>query len=342
MASGEERRDLLRIDKTFEMVMPLAKAGGRIFDVGCGTGRLLGLLKQNGYTAVSGIDQSPAAAEIARAKYDVPVTVGSIFDYEERDLDLVTTCHVMEHIVDLPAFLMCLYELIGAGGILYVEVPDASAFGRFVDPESPEEWLYIRDLYTHFTPEHMNFFSPVSLRNLMTRFGFEELFCRSEPLGVVASAWKRRRIEVDSTAPQEILAYAEKSRELQGRALETLRELAESRREILVWGARTAHTAAIGIERAGRGKHSGVRRRRYCLSRRGTCRPPNPCPKRNIFATGQPSDSRFFVEGPSSNRSSYQFNESLQRDHHLVHEVSMNRRGRSEIRTTFKPSPNAA
>jgi SAM-dependent methyltransferase len=234
---GEEARDLMRIDKTLEVVMPLASTESRIFDVGCGTGRLLGLLKQRGYVFVSGIDQSPAAAEIARAKYDVQVTIGSIFDYDERDLGLVTTCHVLEHIVDIPAFLMCLYGLIGKNGTLYVEVPDASAFNRYVNPESPEEWVYIRDLYTHFTPEHMNFFAPVSLRNLMTRFGFEELFCRSEPLGVIASAWRRRKIEVDSTAEREILLYAAGSQELQGGALESIRELALSGREVLVWGA---------------------------------------------------------------------------------------------------------
>jgi SAM-dependent methyltransferase len=79
---GEAERDFPRIDNALRLVMPLVQPSNRIFDVGCGTGRLLGLLKQNGYKQVSGIDSSPVAAAIAQVKHDVPVIVGSIFDYQ--------------------------------------------------------------------------------------------------------------------------------------------------------------------------------------------------------------------------------------------------------------------
>lgn len=234
---GETERDLLHIDNTLKAVLPLLKPGDRIFDVGCGTGRLLGLLKQNGYTQVSGIDQSPAAAEIALEKHSVPVTVGSIFDYQAQEFDLVTTCHVLEHIADLSAFLLRLRSLIGESGILYVEVPNASDFSRFADPDSPGDWIYIRDLYTHFTPEHVNFFSPTSLRNLMLRFGFEEISCYSDALAVIKSAWKRREILVDVDTESEVRLYAQRSQELQADALRIICQLATSGQEILVWGA---------------------------------------------------------------------------------------------------------
>lgn len=234
---GEAEGDLPRLDNTLKALMPLAKPGDRIFDVGCGAGRLLGLLKQNGFPQVSGIDQSPAAAEIARTKYDVPVIVGSIFDYQEHEFDLVTTCHVLEHIKDLSAFLLCLRGLIGESGVLYVEVPNASDFSRFADPDAPQEWIYIRDLYTHFTPEHVNFFSPTSLRNLMTRFGFEKVFCNADTLGVITSAWRRRPILVDTHTESEVALYAQKSEELQADALRIIQQWAISGREILVWGA---------------------------------------------------------------------------------------------------------
>ena len=235
--AGEDEREFLRIDNALKLVMPLVKSGDRIFDVGCGTGRLLGLLKRNGYTEVSGIDSSPVAAEIARVKHDVPVIVGSIFDYQGQEFDLVTTCHVLEHITDLSAFVLRLWGLIGEKGVLYVEVPNANDFSRFADPDSPEDCIYIRDLYTHFAPEHLNFFSSVSLRNLMKRFGFEELFCNGDSLGVITSAWRRCKMVVDTSTESEVVLYAQKSQELQRGALRIIQQLAISGQEILVWGA---------------------------------------------------------------------------------------------------------
>ena len=130
--------------------------------------------------------------------------VGSIFDYQGEEFDLVTTCHVLEHLVDLPAFLLRLWSLIGERGILYVEVPNAADFSRFANPAGPGERIYIRDLYTHFTPEHVNFFSPASLRNLMTRFGFEEVSCSADPLAVIGSVWKCRPFATDSNTESEV------------------------------------------------------------------------------------------------------------------------------------------
>lgn len=236
-AEGEAEREFPRIDNALKLVMPLVKPESRIFDVGCGTGRLLGLLKQNGYSHVSGIDSSSVAAEIAWAKHNVPVTVGSIFEYEAQEFDLVTTCHVLEHIADLATFVLRLWDLVGERGVLYVEVPNADDFSRFADPDAPEDCIYIRDLYTHFTPEHVNFFSPISLRNLMIRFGFEEVFCKADPLGVITSAWRRNAITVDLGTESEVALYATKSQQLQTDAFRIIQQLAISGQNILVWGA---------------------------------------------------------------------------------------------------------
>ena len=64
--------------------------------------------------------------------------------------------------------------------------------------------MYLRDLYTHFTPEHVNFFSLVSLRNLMLRHGFDEVRCETHPLGVIASVWRRRSIIADTSTAKEV------------------------------------------------------------------------------------------------------------------------------------------
>jgi hypothetical protein len=86
---------------------------------------------------------------------------------------------------------------------------------RFADPQSPGEWMYLRDLYTHFTPEHVNFFSLVSLRNLMLRHGFDEVRCEAHPLGVIAyetkSIWGGIIVHLGIAWMMEVIAFTQKS-----------------------------------------------------------------------------------------------------------------------------------
>jgi SAM-dependent methyltransferase len=205
-------------------------------DVGCGTGLLLSMFQQLGF-GCRGIDQSGVAAEAGIKKHGVRIEVGSVFDLPAgNEFDLVITSHVLEHIVDLPGFLTCLWSLTGPDGFLYVEVPNAGAFLRFADPRAPGDWMYLRDLYTHFTPEHVNFFSCASLRNLMARYGFEEVRCEAHALGVIASVWKRRAMVADTDTARQVVAYATESRRIQQAALDTVRGLVKAGTAILVWG----------------------------------------------------------------------------------------------------------
>lgn len=234
---GEPPEDVVRLDNSAHHVMRFLKPEARVLDVGCGTGRLLSLLKTAGFRLVCGIDQSSAAAHIAHTKYGVEVHEGSIFDYSGGGFDCITACHVLEHIVDVGGFVRRLGTLLGDDGTVYFEVPDAHQFDRFVDPSAGEDWIYIRDLFTHFAPEHVNFFSTVSLRNLMKRMGFEEIYCESHQLGVIVSAWRLCSLVVDDKASEVLVQYAADSQELQKEALRAIQCVAESGEEVLVWGA---------------------------------------------------------------------------------------------------------
>ncbi len=192
LENGEPDRDVKRLDNTAAAIGRFLKRETSVLDIGCGTGRLIGRLKEVGFARVCGLDQSAVAAEIARREYAVEVRTGSVFDEQEGRFGLAIVCHVLEHIVDLPTCLRRIYALLEDDGMTYIEVPDVRQFDRFVDPASSGPWIYVRDLFTHFTPGHVNFFSTVSLRNLMTRFGFDEVSCQSAPMGVVTSVWRRR------------------------------------------------------------------------------------------------------------------------------------------------------
>ena len=258
---GEPAVDLARLEATAEFLATVVQPHWRVLDVGCGSGKLLVSLRNNGISHVEGLDQSPAAVDRAAAA-GVLVHKGSVFHFSGGDFDFVIASHVMEHVVDLPAFVARLYAAVAPGGMLYVEVPDAANCRRHLDPKSPDTWIFGRELFTHFTPEHVNFFSAQSLRNLMQRFGFIEERILSTPLGALGSLWRRPPLDRDQVTVAEMAAYTEASRELQAPALRVIRELAASGREILVWGSRTAHPAITGQRRTSSSPHPRLHRSR--------------------------------------------------------------------------------
>ena len=233
----EPESDIVRLNHTFDILQRrLILKNGRILDIGCGTGYLLGLLKKAGMTDLLGIDQSRAAAEIGSHCYKIKIDVMNVFDLPGDSFDFILLCHVLEHIVDISDFMALAHKLLSNSGIIYIEVPDALQFERYIDPRHLDSTIYVPDICTHFTPEHINYFTPGSLRNLMTRFGFEELFCESDPLGVVISAWKMRPPVLDSEGESCMLRYISGSNSLLNIARERIKLLAEEGVAVLVWG----------------------------------------------------------------------------------------------------------
>lgn len=90
--------------------------------------------------------------------------VGSLFHLPDgfRDADCVILSHVLEHVRDLAPALRAVFEKMRPGGMLYVEVPDATRYADFVTAPLQD-----------FNTEHINHFSLRSLRTLLEANGFE-------------------------------------------------------------------------------------------------------------------------------------------------------------------------
>lgn len=242
--TGEPEVDKTRLRVTCDYLLPHLNKGANILDVGCGTGFLLGLLRAKGWEDGTGIDQSEAVVQYGRERHGLELEVGSIYDFTGGPFDLVTACHILEHLSDVSAFLRRLRQLLTPSGLLYIEVPNAGDFERFADPVAVHDSPFIRDLFTHFTPEHINFFSAASLRNLMGHFGFVEADCTEMPSGVLASLWrkgpgsaKRAELIKDVETPEAIVRYARLTQAIQSQAVAAIRGIASSGREVFVWGA---------------------------------------------------------------------------------------------------------
>jgi SAM-dependent methyltransferase len=247
---AESDYDRRRLALTADIVRDHAPAKHvRILDVGCATGRLLAELRDRGFPHVVGLDPSPSCAVAARRLYDIDVrtmTLAELAATGER-FDFVIMVGVLEHLRDLSEAFENLQSVLAQGGMIYVDVPDATAFADW--PNAP---------YQDFSTEHINFFSPVSLDNLMMQRGFRRVFLErnhreqshATVMSNISAIYRRESTSVlgdlqfdrDSlTGLERYIAQCTGDAERLDAQIDAL---ADSGRPILVWGVGT-HTARL-------------------------------------------------------------------------------------------------
>jgi 2-polyprenyl-3-methyl-5-hydroxy-6-metoxy-1,4-benzoquinol methylase len=221
----------------------------RIFEIGCATGLLLSQLKEAGYTEVQGLDPSPVCAQLAEKFYGVPVHTGTLSDdlSQVGKVDLLILIGVMEHIRTLSSALEKMSGLLAPGGRFFITVPDASMY--FQGEDAP---------FQEFSMEHINYFGPRSLANLMAQHGFKTLFteqgmqrCSARTVTpVLHAAFEKLPAgqtpawEKDTATAAGLERYVEKS-ERENRAVQpALESLADSRKPVIIWGA-GSHTLRL-------------------------------------------------------------------------------------------------
>ena len=160
---GDEQR-FRDIAGVLEEFVPARDA--RILEIGSGSGQLLKILKDDGFPHVTASDPAAGCVRAAQELYGVPGVVGTVFTVPqpEKPYDFLILIGVMEHICDLDRTVERFHQLLHEGGRVYLEVPDASRYVARLDAPFQE-----------FSVEHINYFSPRSLCNLMNTRGFRTL-----------------------------------------------------------------------------------------------------------------------------------------------------------------------
>ncbi|MES9903752.1 MAG: class I SAM-dependent methyltransferase [Sedimenticola sp.] len=151
----------------------LARLVGRnaAVDVGAGSGPLLPWLLQSGFNPVIGIEPSSAAIEAAPPAVRPMLRQGMFSPALLADIRLSLLCSFMtlEHLANPSEFVGEAFELLEPGGMLAVVVHNWRApFNRLLGLSSP-----IIDI------EHLQLFSPQSVRTLLERVGFESINLKS-------------------------------------------------------------------------------------------------------------------------------------------------------------------
>ncbi|MBQ3372059.1 MAG: methyltransferase domain-containing protein [Oscillospiraceae bacterium] len=118
--------ELVRNEEIIKRILDNAEIseGKCVLDVACGTGVLIPDYLNRGVSSVTGIDISPAMAEIARKKFaqeNVTILCGDVEETAfDRQFDCVVVYNAFPHFQDGERLITCLASKLLAGGTLTI------------------------------------------------------------------------------------------------------------------------------------------------------------------------------------------------------------------------------
>jgi 2-polyprenyl-3-methyl-5-hydroxy-6-metoxy-1,4-benzoquinol methylase len=134
-------------------VIPRREGGGRIVDLGCGSGTLLDTMKMLGWDTY-GVEPDSRAAERARSKgHEIVSGSAGQAHFDPGTFDIVYMWHVLEHTHSPRETLEIVYRYLRPGGRLVMAVPNyaslqARLFGRYWCATEAPRHLYQFDRRT--------------------------------------------------------------------------------------------------------------------------------------------------------------------------------------------------
>ena len=159
--------------------IPPFERGGRVLDIGCGSGKLLDTLKHLGWET-HGVEVAPSAVERACAKgHQVTVGTAETEAHDDGAFDVVYMWHVLEHTHHPSRALANAHRYLKPDGRFYLCVPNyrslhASLFGRY--------W------WSTDAPRHLYQFDRRTIRAYLERAGFRDIQITTR---TGASSWWR-------------------------------------------------------------------------------------------------------------------------------------------------------
>lgn len=141
-------------------------AAPRAFELGCATGRYLQRLQRIGWK-VTGVEPGIVPAATARdAGLDVHCGTLDSCAMPAAEFDLATAWLVLEHVPDCRHTLMQLFAILKPGGQLLISIPNAGCW---------EPRVFGRHWYVWELPRHLHYFTPDSIRRLLTECGYTSI-----------------------------------------------------------------------------------------------------------------------------------------------------------------------
>jgi SAM-dependent methyltransferase len=138
---------------------------GRLLDFGCGPGYLYERALQRGWDA-HGYDAGPWMAHAAAQRGLPNMHVGVLADqgFPEGHFDVICANQVLEHLADPKDELAQLLPLLQPGGVFFASVPNYRCLSIVLGRD---------DFELNAPPQHVNYFTPKTMRMLVEGSGFK-------------------------------------------------------------------------------------------------------------------------------------------------------------------------
>jgi SAM-dependent methyltransferase len=174
-----------RVGLMAESLPPAAGPAPRYLDVGCSTGFVVEAARDRGWRA-SGLDLNPSAVEFGRGRgLDLRAVALAEAGFAPGSFDAISLFDVLEHLLDPARTLRTCIDLLVPGGILFLYVPNYDSASRLLmGPAAHFIWP------TH----HLNYYTPATIRDLMTRHGLTPAMVVTEGLDIQDYIWYRREV----------------------------------------------------------------------------------------------------------------------------------------------------
>jgi SAM-dependent methyltransferase len=158
---------------------PPAPRGGKLLDIGCGTGNFLAAAREAGYE-VTGIELDRNAARFASERLGLknilPLTIAEFTEqHAEERFDVVTFFEVLEHQAAPAEFLEKVKACVREGGAIALSVPNR------------ERWLTGPDVLD-YPPNHFLRWNAAALKKFLSAQRFEVLSVQEQPAGLAHTA----------------------------------------------------------------------------------------------------------------------------------------------------------
>ena len=228
-----EEREYLYNDVN-ELLKGRVDKSDSLMDIGFGKGEFLSWLNENHYINIMGLD--PSVESVARMNNrGINAVVGNIYDLPLANLKKRMKCvflfAVLEHLLYPKEAIFNIKTYLEEDGYLILNVPNCAC----LDNSYP--------ILDAFNQEHINYFSIISLDNIMAECGFKKIESKIIQRGEEILALyqlkdnKNSKLEKDTICSKEIRRYISKFSERKVYIQEQLNVLKKHNiTEIYVWG----------------------------------------------------------------------------------------------------------
>ncbi len=147
------------------------RTGGLLLEIGCGHGDFLIEARREGYQ-LAAVEYSPSAGQTAQNRVpEAEVHIGLLEDapFSPASFDICVLCDVIEHDRDPLQLVQTIRTLLKPDGIIFVATPSLDSWSAKLLGKS---WM-------EYKAEHLSYFNPNTLRNLLYKAGYTEVLVRS-------------------------------------------------------------------------------------------------------------------------------------------------------------------